>query len=337
MELKEYLEYDDVLLVPSRSDIRYRSTIGLSNKYDKLWLDTPIFAAPMDSLSSENFIEQMDKAGGLGFVHRFATKEERIKQIHSLYGKGVKFGVSVGLLDNKDEFEIAFMSNNIANIICIDVANGHNWHTLKSVEVLKYNIEKYNNKSFTMIMAGNVASVEGFADLYKAGARLIRVGIGSGSVCTTRNMTGVGVPQVTLISEISDFIDSLHDIETETTRPYLIADGGIKYPGDIVKALALGADGVMLGYLLSGAKECPNHSYRGMASRNAQWDRFGFIRSVEGIEIRAKNNGTPLIEIMNGIKDNIKSGLSYIGSDAVSNAKCRAKFVRVTRNAIKEL
>jgi IMP dehydrogenase len=329
MELKEYLEYDDVLLVPSRSDIRYRSTIDLSSKYDKLWLDTPIFAAPMDSLSSENFIKQMYKAGGLGFVHRFSTKEKRIKQIINLYNHRIKFGVSVGLLDDEDELEIASISSDFADVVCIDVANGHNLYTLNSIEILK------NLNSSTMIMAGNVASVEGFADLYKAGARLIRVGIGSGSVCTTRNMTGVGVPQVTLISEISDFIDRLHKLND--TRPYLIADGGIKYPGDIVKALALGADGVMLGYLLSGAKECPNHSYRGMASRSAQEDRFGFIRSVEGIEIEAKNNGTPLIEIMNGIKENIKSGLSYIGSDTVSNARCRAKFVRVTRNAIKEL
>jgi IMP dehydrogenase len=287
----------------------------------------------MDSISSENFIAEMSKAGGLAFVHRFTNKEDRISQALRLYDKKIKFGISVGLLDDKNEFEIAQTFIDIANIICIDVANGHNKHTIKSVEILKNLMTKYN-KQKTQIMVGNVASVEGFDNLRLVGANLIRVGIGSGSVCTTRNMTGVGVPQATLIHEIY-----MSTKEQRMSEPYayIIADGGIKYPGDIVKALALGADGVMIGYLLSGAKECPNHVYRGMASKSAQEDRFGFIRSVEGIEIESKNFGIPLNIIMKGIVDNIKSGMSYLGAGSILEIKDRAKFIKVTRNAIKEL
>lgn len=323
--MDEFLEYRDLLLVPRRSEVRHRSEIDLSAKYGELKLDTPIFAAPMESLSSSQFIIQMSYSGGLGFVHRFNSSENRAKIINSLRGK-CKFGVSVGLLDSKEEMNVAACAIiDGASIICIDVANGHNLHTLKSTETLRELIEKKGVS--TLVMAGNVASVEGFRDLEMAGAHLIRVGIGSGSVCTTRNMTGVGVPQATLLQKIVDY----------RTSTYIIADGGIRYPGDIVKALALGADGVMTGYLLSGARECPNHVYRGMASRSVQEDKFGFVRSVEGIEIEAKNKQERLFNIMKGICDNVRSGMSYLGADTVKEIQAKAQFVRVTKGAIKEL
>jgi len=329
---KEYLEYNDLLLVPQYSDMRSRSEISTECNFKGIKLGTPIFVAPMDSISTLEFIEEVSKSGGLAFVHRFQDLEERVTQILELSGKN--YGVSVGLLDSdNEEFITGVALGNNAPLICIDVANGHNKHTLLSVEKLANNIK--NNGLSTKIMAGNVASLAGFNSLAVVGADFIRVGIGSGAACTTRNMTGVGVPQATLIEEIysarSDYRFQKIDF------PILVADGGIKYPGDIVKAIALGADAVMTGYLFSGASEAGNGTYRGMASRSAQEDRFGFVRSIEGIEMDSFNKGEPTAEIMNRLNDNIRSGMSYLGAHTLDQIRPNAHFVQVKKGSIKEL
>jgi len=329
---KEYLEYNDLLLVPQYSNMRSRSEVSTECTFKGIKLGTPIFVAPMDSISTLEFIEEVSKSGGLAFVHRFQSVEKRVDQILKLSGK--TYGVSVGLLDTDAEWFITGVALGAkAPLICIDVANGHNEHTLTSVVKLANEIK---NKGFsTKIMAGNVASLAGFNALADAGADFIRVGIGSGSACSTRNMTGVGVPQATLLQDINSARNDYHFQGLDF--PVLVADGGIKYPGDIIKAIALGADAVMTGYLFSGASEAGNGIYRGMASKNAQFERFGFIRSVEGIEIKSLNDGEPTMVIMNAINENLKSGMSYLGAYSLDQIRPNAEFVQVKKGSIKEL
>jgi len=330
---KEYLEYNDLLLVPKYSDMRSRSEISLECEFRGIELGTPIFVAPMDSISTLDFIKQISEAGGLAFIHRFQTDQERLDQIQALSGE--TFGVSVGLLDEEDGEWLIVRSalEHGVPIICIDVANGHNKYTLNSVEYLANEIKRHDYS--TKIMAGNIASIDGFNKLDAVGCDFIRVGIGSGSACTTRNMTGVGVPQATLLEDLNKL--RLPHSFYDKNFPIIVADGGIKYPGDIIKALALGADAVMTGYLFSGAKEAGNGVYRGMASKSAQEDRFGFVRSIEGIEIDSLNHGESVSEIMKRINDNLKSGMSYLGAYTLGEIIGNTEFIQVKKGSIKEI
>jgi IMP dehydrogenase len=237
---------------------------------------------------------------------------------------GKVFGVAVGLLDNGDgELEVVLSAIEVGvPIICLDVANGHNLYTIKSTATLAGLAARR-----TRIMSGCVASVDGWNSLCAAGADYVRVGIGSGAACSTRRMTGVGVPQASLIRQI--YYDGVEG-------PILVADGGIRYPGDIIKALALGAEAVMAGWLLSGAVECGNDGwYRGQASRSVQEDKFGYYRSIEGLEIRISNT-EPLADILARIKSNMQSGMSYIGANHIGDICSQAEFVEVGHTSLKD-
>ena len=315
-------EYDQILLIPKSSSVRSRLEIDTSISVGGLNLGLPLLVSPMDSFYStveqgRGFLSLLSESGILGFVHRFWKKQDRLELIYRLSEQQLNFGVAVGLLEN-DELEIfKAASNSWAAIICIDVANGHNEWTLESVR--RAQSEKKNSRQ--LIMAGNVASFVGYQDMARAGADLVRVGIGTGAACTTRQMTGVGYPQVALLSKIDQHR------RMEKIGAKVVADGGIKYPGDILKALALGADVVMAGWLLSGAAESGNGTYRGLASRQVQEDHYGFVRSVEGIEIAARSQGEPIKDIVAGIKSNLQSGMAYIGASKIEDIHRVARFI----------
>ena len=324
------LEYSDILIVPQKSDIRSRDEVDVSVTMAGIRFNSPILVAPMDSIATREFLIVLSDAGGFGFIHRFQSNEERLDQMMDLHSRGFQFGVSVGLLDSDQESNIALEAAKYATIVCIDVANGHNTHTIKSAESLVKSCEKLDLPA--RIMTGNIATVGGYEALNNVRVDFVRAGIGSGSACTTRNMTGIGVPQATLINGLDVFRNTIQGIKST-----LVADGGIKYPGDILKALGIGADMVMSGYLFSGAKESNGGIYRGMASKSAQEDQYGFVRSVEGIEIESLNHGESVGDIYEGIINNLKSGMSYLGVTNIADIRNKATTIIVGSSAIKEL
>ena len=266
------LSYDDVLLVPKYSDIKSRSEIDLSSNLGKdLILSLPIFSSPMDTVSGKDMCIAMDTAGGAGIVHRYNTIEEQ-SVIISDAAKNINnnIGAAVGITGDYLERASEAYSQG-ANFICVDVAHGHHSSMKLALHRLRIMLGDHYH-----IMAGNVATVEGINDLAEWGADSVRCNIGGGSICSTRIQTGHGVPGLQTI------IDCAHTDRDVT----IIADGGIRNSGDIVKAIAAGADAVMCGSLLAGTTESPGKieedrqgfkwkTYRGMASKEAQMDWKG--------------------------------------------------------------
>ncbi len=327
--MKKTLSFDDVLLVPSYSDIKSRGEVDLSvDMGGNLNLSLPIVASPMDSVSEDEMALAMADAGGISIIHRYNTIERQVELIKRVIAEHypINVGAAVGVTGDYLERAYAIRAAGV-NTICVDIAHGH--HTLMK-EALDTLRNKFNNSLH--IMAGNVATLEGFNDLADWGADSIRVGIGGGSICSTRIQTGHGVPT----------LQSVMDCAKSDRDARLIADGGIKTSGDVVKALAAGADAVMLGSMLAGTDETPGgifvdkygdgldyKVYRGMASRNAQMDWRGKSSSPEGISTTVRYKG-PVLDVLQDLTGGIKSGFSYSGARTLSELHAKAEFVRQT-------
>ena len=327
--MKKTLSFDDVLLVPSYSDIKSRGEVDLSvDMGGNLNLSLPIIASPMDSVSEDEMALAMADAGGISIIHRYNTIERQVELIKRVIAEHypINVGAAVGVTGDYLERAYAIRAAGV-NTICVDIAHGH--HTLMK-EALDTLRNKFNNSLH--IMAGNVATLEGFNDLADWGADSIRVGIGGGSICSTRIQTGHGVPT----------LQSVMDCAKSDRDARLIADGGIKTSGDVVKALAVGADAVMLGSMLAGTDETPGgvfvdkygdgldyKVYRGMASRNAQMDWRGKSSSPEGISTTVRYKG-PVLDVLQDLTGGIKSGFSYSGARTLSELHAKAEFIRQT-------
>ena len=327
--MKKTLSFDDVLLVPSYSDIKSRGEVDLSvDMGGNLNLSLPIIASPMDSVSEDEMALAMADAGGISIIHRYNTIERQVELIKRVIAEHypINVGAAVGVTGDYLERAYAIRAAGV-NTICVDIAHGH--HTLMK-EALDTLRNKFNNSLH--IMAGNVATLEGFNDLADWGADSIRVGIGGGSICSTRIQTGHGVPT----------LQSVMDCAKSDRDARLIADGGIKTSGDVVKALAAGADAVMLGSMLAGTDETPGgifvdkygdgldyKVYRGMASRNAQMDWRGKSSSPEGISTTVRYKG-PVLDVLQDLTGGIKSGFSYSGARTLSELHAKAEFIRQT-------
>jgi len=318
---KEALTYDDVLLMPKFSDIETRSSISLESELGKnLVFSTPIIASPMDTVSGFEMAKKMSSLGGVAVIHRYNTIEEQCDIVRNVKRDGERVGAAVGSSGDYMQRVIA-LKNAGVDFVCIDVAHGHHKMVHDAIKAIK---EAF---PFMHIMAGNVATDEAFEALQSWGADSIRVGIGGGSICSTRIQTGHGVPNITAIMECA----------AVATTAALIADGGIKNAGDIVKALAAGADFVMLGSLLAGTDESPGELnvtgmtkvYRGMASREAQQDWRGKSSAPEGISTKIPYKG-PVELVFNDLVGNIKSGLSYSGATTIKGLQARSEFIRQT-------
>lgn len=317
--MKEALSYDDVLLVPSYSEIESRSQIDLTSRLDdNLKFDTPIIASPMDTVSEAAMAIKLSQLGGVAVIHRYNSVESQSVIVKEVKEAGCKVGAAVGTTGNYMERVNALVFAGV-DFVCIDVAHGHHSMVHDAIKKIR------GSYPFLHIMAGNVATAEAFEALQSWGANSIRVGIGGGSICSTRIQTGHGVPNLTAIM----------DCAKVAHKAVLIADGGIKNAGDIVKALAAGADFVMLGSLLAGTDEAPGDvvagmkAYRGMASREAQEEWRGKSSAPEGIATTVKYKG-PVEPIFNDLVGNIKSGLSYSGATTISGLFNRAQFIRQT-------
>ena len=320
--MKTGITYDDVLLVPQYSDIISRREVDLTTDFGKgIELSLPIIASPMDTVSEADMAGNLNELGGLSIIHRYNTVEEQSAMIASL-GKRVLVGAAVGVLDDyMDRSQAAIEAG--AKVICIDVAHGHHVLVKRAIQSIR---ELIGNDIH--IMAGNVATLEGFNDLADWGADSIRCNIGGGSICTTRIQTGHGVPGLETILQCAK---SDRDAK-------IIADGGIKNSGDIVKAFAAGADAVMLGSLLAGTDCSPGtifktetgelrKTYRGMASADAQRDWRGRVSSCEGISSSVPYRGK-LADVIKELERGIRSGLSYSGARSVRELQAKAQWMQ---------
>lgn len=325
--------FDDILLVPQKSSVSSRHEVDLSmsigyNKR-KINLSLPIIASPMDTVCDVHMCVAMAEAGGIGILHRYMSYQDQILKSQELIEKGVAFGVAVasnnGYLAQADH-----LYNIGVRFFVIDTANGHGSYAVKAVAQLR------NTFGDAHIMAGNVATKDGFLRLAEAGADSVRVGIGGGSACTTRMVSGHGVPT----------LQSIMDCAETFQQCSVVADGGIRSSGDIVKAFAAGAEAVMLGSMLAGTDEAPGEiltdhngrdvkAFRGMASAAAQKDATGKVSVAEGISTTIPYKGS-VKHILDQIRGGLGSGCSYTGVENLSDLEEYAEYITVSALSINE-
>ena len=317
----ETVSFDDVLLQPKYSEIESRNQIDISSYLDEYTcLRLPVMSSPMDTVTETEMATAVSSSGGIGVVHRYNTIEEQVALAKKVKGH---VACAVGVTGDY-EARAASLVEAGCRILCLDVAHGHHALVRTALKTLR---EELGDK--VHLMAGNVATLEAFNDLADWGADSIRVGIGGGSICSTRLNTGHGVPTY----------QSVVDCARSDRDAKLIADGGIKNSGDIVKALAAGADFVMLGSMLAGTDESPGEIftsenkkykvYRGMASRSAQMEWRGKSSSPEGVSTTIPYKGS-VVDILQDITGNIKSGFSYTGATSLEILQSKATFIRQT-------
>ena len=322
-EFAEGLAYSDVLLIPQHSDIRSRSEVSLQSNLGTIECELPIIASPMDTISETQMAIEMGILGGLAVVHRYNTVERQCDMVRDISTTSAAAIAAIGTSGDYLERATALV-NAGARGLCIDVAHGHHILMKEALRNLRVTLgDKVH------IMAGNVATLEGYNDLVDWGADSVRCNIGGGSICSTRIQTGHGVPGLHTIIECA---------RSDRNAP-IIADGGIRNSGDIVKALAAGADFVMLGSLLSGTDETPGDvintptgkvkAYRGMASKDAQIAWRGQTASLEGVATTVPCKG-PVGDIIEDRERGIRSGLSYSGARTIAELQAKAQFLRQT-------
>ncbi len=322
------LSFDDVLLVPGYNGIKSRQNVTTSVELKGKTFDIPLISSNMDTITGVDMANAMSELGGMSILHRFMSVDENVALFKKLKAPG-KVGVSIGLGKEGMARAEALIAAG-ADIICVDVAHGHSKEVNRTIRLLR---DSHGDN--ILVIAGNVATYAGADYLAAAGADVIKVGIGSGSVCTTRLKTGFGVPQLTAIQECR---------KVDRT---LISDGGTKSPADAVKALAAGADFVMLGGMLAGSDETPGQAvgkvgaggaeikvkrFRGMASREAQEDFMGGMsewKTAEGVAIEVVCRG-PVREIIRDIMGGIRSGLTYCGASTIKDLQRKAQFMEIS-------
>ncbi len=335
--IKEALTFDDVTLMPKYSEI-LPSEVDTSIKLSKtLKLKIPLLSSAMDTVTESKMAIAIAKAGGLGIIHRNLDIKKQLLEIKKVKKQKLKVGAAVGAGFKEFKRAEAILSEQI-DMIVVDTAHGH---TKKVSEMIKY-IKKIKNKD-TVLCAGNIATPEAAKFLLKLGVDVIKVGIGPGSICTTRLVAGIGVPQLSAILNVRNGIKK-KDVK-------IISDGGIKYSGDLAKAFAAGADAVMIGSLFAGTDETPGKlvkrngklykSFRGMGSVGAMnkgsADRYFQSKQKdlskyvpEGVEGFAKYKGD-VESIIFKLIGGLKSSMGYLGSRQIKYLRDKPKFVKITK------
>lgn len=321
------LSYDDVLLVPQRSPVDSRDDVDLSTELvDGLELDVPVTTAAMDSVTETAMARAVAEGGGLGVIHRFLPVDQQAEMVRDVAAEGLSVAGAVGIAeDHLDRAEALVDAG--ADMVVLDVAHGHMERTIDVTAELAECFPE------TPLCAGNVVTRAGVADLANAGADCVKVGVGPGSHCTTREVTGFGVPQFTAVERCSAAARE-HGVTT-------VADGGIRTSGDAVKALLGGADAVMMGGFFAGCEEAPGDVVevdgteykrtRGMSTAAAAEDREDKdidIEADEGVEALTEYTG-PAGPLLDEFAAGIRSGLSYAGAHDLENARENAEFMEV--------
>jgi IMP dehydrogenase len=341
--------YDDVNIIPKYSEVESRKEVSLRTKFTRnTYLDIPIVSSPMDTITESDMSIGMMSMGGVGVIHRFMSIEEQVHNVKNTFQfwesiepaydteddwLSVPICASIGVtgdyLERGKELALAGCS-----VLLIDVAHGHHKNVGEAIEEIKKNIQGVE------VIAGNIATGEGAYYLCEKGADGIRAGIGNGSLCETRISTGVGIPTVSSLLDITNI--------TDRYGVPVIADGGVRSIGDVCKGLACKADSVMLGSLISGTKETPGSiekigewpneqlykKYRGSASIDSKSDR-GEDKNVEGNHKVIPYKGK-LKRIIHDIEDGIRSSFSYVGANNIEEFHSKADFHIVTNAGIIE-
>tara|TARA_B100000674_G_C37795954_1_gene894040 strand:+ start:20 stop:1099 length:1080 start_codon:yes stop_codon:yes gene_type:complete len=336
VSIKESLTFDDVLLLPRYSDVLPSDTNISIKLTDKILLKVPFFTSAMDTVTESKMAIAIASAGGIGIIHRNLNTKDQTREIIKVKRKNLYVGAAVGT--NKEDLNRAkSLIDNGCDLVVIDTAHGHSNKVLKTLSSLK----RINNS--IPICVGNIATGEAARKLYNSGADIIKVGIGPGSICTTRMVAGIGVPQISAIMEVRNAL--------KNKKIKIISDGGIKFSGDIVKALAAGADAIMMGSIFAGTDESPGKKfkfkgkfykqYRGMGSIGAMSsgsanryfqknykDKSKFV--PEGVEGRVEYKGS-VSKIIYQLQGGLRSSMGYIGAKNLSHIRKNAKFIKITK------
>lgn len=335
LDTSVHLSYDDVLAKPQYSTVQSRSDVNTTSRLTpNHTIENPIVGAPMDTVTEAEMAQALSDAGSVGVLHRFyANREENrqksirqqaddVAQVDGLVGAAV--GVGDRYYERADRVIDAG-----ADFICLDIAHGHMQRALDAVSTLNESIK-------TPIVAGNVATRQGTIDLIEAGADSVKVGVGPGSHCLTREVAGVGVPQASAVHAAAEGRRQL-GAETEVT---IIADGGIQSGGDVLKATMLGADTVMIGGLFAGCDESPAQAVkiggekymktRGMSSDEAR-EELGLSgdQAAEGASGLTRYQGSAE-NVVEELSAGLRSGLSYMGGHSIEQARENAEIIRIT-------
>lgn len=354
--IKEAFTFDDLLLVPSFSKVVPIDTILHTRLTKKITLNIPVLSAAMDTVTEDEMAIAIAKLGGLGVIHKNLSIDDQAEMVRKVKRAQVldsdkdacidpdgylRVGAAVGV--GKDTYErVNKLYEAGVDIIAVDSAHGHSKGVIETIKQIRSLFPTLD------IIGGNVVTAQAAIDLIYAGASAIKVGVGPGSICTTRVVSGVGVPQITAVNDVY-----------QVTRQYdigIIADGGIKLSGDITKALAAGADCVMLGGLLAGTKETPGEilniqgkdvkSYIGMGSLTAMKkgssDRYfqGGVKELkklvpEGIEATVPYKGE-IKDVIHQMMGGLRSGMGYCGCETIHELKEKAQFVKISNAGLKE-
>ena len=341
------LTYDDVLLLPDASDVVPSEVDTKTQLTRGIQLDIPLISSAMDTVTESTMAIAMAKAGGIGIIHRNLAIDEQVTHVKLVKGANLLVGAAVGVGDDGFERAQALIEIGV-DVIVVDTAHGHHRAVLDAITKIK---KHYPDQE---IIGGNVATRSGAQALINAGADAVKVGVGPGSICTTRVVAGVGVPQITAIMEAAKACKKA-DIP-------LIADGGLQYSGDIAKAIVSGADTVMLGSLLSGCEESPGElveidgrkfkTYRGMGSLGAMQSRgskksFSKDRYMqddvlaedklvpEGIEGKVAYRG-PVSEVVHQLVGGLRSGMGYAGAEDIAALQKRGRLIQITAAGLQE-
>ena len=322
--IKDSLTFDDVSLIPQHSSIVPNETITSVELFKNLKLKIPLISSAMDTVTESKMAIAIGKLGGIGVIHRNLSIEKQVQEVKKVKRQKLFVGAAIGV-NNSDLERAKELSKANVDLIIIDTAHGHTNKVLKIIKKIKKTIKKIP------LCAGNIATGKAAKFLADSGVDIVKVGIGPGSICTTRLVAGVGVPQLSAVIEVKNAL--------RNRKIKIISDGGIKFSGDLAKAIAAGADAVMIGSLFSGTSESPGkifkHSgkfyknFRGMGSAGAMAvgsaDRYyqkkfkDLSKFVpEGVEGIVKFKG-PVNKIIYNLVGGLRSSMGYLGAKTVKD------------------
>ena len=334
--IKEALTFDDVLLIPKYSDVIPLNTNIFLQLTKNISLKVPFMSSAMDTVTESKMAIAIAKEGGMGIIHRNLNIKDQSNEVKKVKDKKLLVGAAIGT--NQEDLDRArSLTLNGVDLVVIDTAHGHSEKVLRTLSKIKKIIKK------VPICVGNIATGEAAKKLYNSGADIIKVGIGPGSICTTRMVAGIGVPQISAIMEVKKALNK--------KNVKIISDGGIKFSGDIAKALAAGADAIMMGSIFAGTDESPGKKfkskgkiykeYRGMGSIGAMSsgsanryfqknfkDKSKFV--PEGVEGRVEYKGK-VSKIIYQLQGGLRSSMGYIGAKNLKEINKKGKFVKITK------
>tara|TARA_B100001250_G_scaffold226706_1_gene194500 strand:- start:1223 stop:2284 length:1062 start_codon:yes stop_codon:yes gene_type:complete len=334
--IKDSLTFDDVTLVPQYSSVLPVDTITSCKLSNNLDLNVPLLSSAMDTITESKMAIAVSKSGGIGVIHRNLSIEKQVSEVQKVKKSSCLVGAAIGVND-RDLERAEELSKVNTDLIVIDTAHGHTKKVLNTIKKIKKKLK------YSTLCVGNIATGKAAKFLADNGVDIVKVGIGPGSICTTRLVAGIGVPQ---LSAVMDVKKALKRYKTK-----IISDGGIKFSGDLAKAIAAGADAIMIGSLFSGTMESPGKiirykgklykNFRGMGSVGAMnagsADRYYQKKNKditkyvpEGVEGMVKFKGS-VKEIIYNLVGGLKSSMGYMGAKTIEDLQKKGQFLKISK------